>query len=556
MSSSCGSIMAVRVALITLVGLGTASAADAAAADAKPHQITSPGAAARSAATAPVTEEAAKRHDLPPAAEGAGGDARAPVVWKKGETTLRFGRFGQVTIYRPTSTPTHAALFLSGDGGWNSGVVDMAKMLVAKEYLVIGIDLPRFLGSYSKSQERCAYPPGDLQALSQFVQKKLGVKRYLVPQIVGYSSGATLAYAALVQAPPGTFEGAVSLGFCSDLAIRRPMCKGDGLTTRPLPKGHGLDLLPAPELKTPWIALHGKVDQVCNLKKTAAFIKATGSARMIELDRVGHGFGVQRRWQTQMEQAVRDISAAAFHARARAFAIKQKSASKVAAADTVSNDQGDLELPLIEVRPKLGVKESDLLAVLVTGDGGWAGLDQEVASGLSESGIPVIGFDALQYFWLTKTPEIAAADLAQLLGVYLQGWQKKRIIAIGYSFGADVLPFMLSRQSEDLRRALAATVFISPSPKAAFEFKVTDWFGGEGGEAPTLAVEPEIQKLKGQKILCFYGRSDKTSLCPRLTSLATVKSLPGGHRLGDVHEELVEGIVDAVGIAPETAGDD
>ena len=39
--------------------------------------------------------------------------------------SLSYGRFGQVAIYRPAPHPKNVVLFLSGDGGWNLGVVDM-----------------------------------------------------------------------------------------------------------------------------------------------------------------------------------------------------------------------------------------------------------------------------------------------------------------------------------------------------------------------------------------------------------------------------------------------
>ena len=41
--------------------------------------------------------------------------------------TMMFGAFGKVTIYQPEATPNAIVLFVSGDGGWNLGVIDMAK---------------------------------------------------------------------------------------------------------------------------------------------------------------------------------------------------------------------------------------------------------------------------------------------------------------------------------------------------------------------------------------------------------------------------------------------
>jgi type IV secretory pathway VirJ component len=130
---------------------------------------------------------------------------------------LEFGRFGRVTLVRATPQPAHVVLFVSGDGGWKSGVVDMAKHLAANDALVVGIDIRHYLKAIAAARESCAYSAADFEALSQYVQQSLGYPRYVTPILAGYSSGATLVYALLAQAPPGTFGGALSLGFCPDL---------------------------------------------------------------------------------------------------------------------------------------------------------------------------------------------------------------------------------------------------------------------------------------------------------------------------------------------------
>ena len=50
-------------------------------------------------------------------------------AWGVQTETLRFGRFGTGTVYRESLHPSHIVLFVSGDGGWNLGVVDMAHAL-------------------------------------------------------------------------------------------------------------------------------------------------------------------------------------------------------------------------------------------------------------------------------------------------------------------------------------------------------------------------------------------------------------------------------------------
>src|SRR6185295_11586559 len=166
--------------------------------------------------------------------------------------TLKYGRLGTVTLYRQSPHPRHVVLFLSGDGGWNQGVVDMAWILAGMDSVVAGIDLPHYLRQLAVSREACSYPAADLEALSKLIQKKLGFASYEAPVLVGYSSGATLVYAALVQAPPNTFRGAISMGFCPDLPLRHPFCEGHGLKGEPGPKGKGISFLPAANLEQPW----------------------------------------------------------------------------------------------------------------------------------------------------------------------------------------------------------------------------------------------------------------------------------------------------------------
>jgi type IV secretory pathway VirJ component len=57
-------------------------------------------------------------------------------------------------------------------------------------------------------------------------------------------------------------------------------------------------------------------------------------------------------------------------------------------------------------------------------------------------------------------------------------------------------------------------------------------------------VRPEVEKLKGLRILCFYGRDDDDALCRQLDpALATNLELEGGHRVGRGFERIVESIL-------------
>lgn len=439
-----------------------------------------------------------------------------------GEETLTFGRFGKVRIYRDAPAPSRVVLFISGDGGWNLGVVDMANSLASLDALVAGIDIVHYLKEIAAAKEECSYCAADFEALSQYVQKTYQFPQYVPPVLVGYSSGATLAYTTLVQAPAGTFQGAISLGFCPDLPLVKPLCRGAGLEWQTGAKGKGYIFLPAPALQTPWIAFQGAIDQVCDPKSTAVFVQQVGTGRIVLLPKVGHGFSVLRNWLPQFKDAFQQI------------AVNNPQAASL--PDALE------DLPLIEVPADHGTKN---VAILWSGDGGWAGIDRDLARALAEGGVSVIGVNSLQYFWRPRTPEGAAQDLSRILQHYREKWHPEKICLIGYSLGADDLPFMVNRLPHELQQHIDFLALLGPGEFATFEFKITEWLGGQPND-PSLRVLPEIEKIRGVSVLCFYGDQEKNALCaavkvPFVRSIA----LPGRHHFGGNYQAIAKQILAA-----------
>ncbi|MCG3119356.1 MAG: hypothetical protein ALAOOOJD_01748 [bacterium] len=436
--------------------------------------------------------------------------------------SLRFGRFGEVFLYREKPQPSHVVLFVSGDGGWNLGVIDMARELASLDALVVGIDIVHYLKQLEISNDQCSYPAADFEALSQFVQKQLNYPAYVTPVLVGYSSGATLVYATLVQAPATTFRGAISLGFCPDLPITKAFCKGSGLEWKPGPKRKGINFLPAANLEVPWIALQGTVDQVCNLDSTENYVKQIKQGEIVMLPKVGHGFSVPQNWLPQFKQAF----------------VRLVAKPENDPAPNVNALQG---LPLVEV-PTSG-PATNLMALHITGDGGWGVTDKGLSNSLAAEGIPVVGLNSLKYFWTKRTPEETAKAVEQVLRYYLAAWKKEQVLFLGYSFGADVLPFVINRLPDELRRKVQLVVLLGPSPTAQFEFHLSSWLG-EGQASSAFRVLPELQKLKGTKIICFYGDEERDSLCKTLDpGLAKCIERKGGHRLGGNYAPVAEEIL-------------
>jgi type IV secretory pathway VirJ component len=201
------------------------------------------------------------------------------------------------------------------------------------------------------------------------------------------------------------------------------------------------------------------------------------------------------------------------------------------------------DLPLVEIAPTPGAHASDTLAILLSGDGGWAGLDKEVAAALAADGIAVVGVDSLRYFWTPRTPQGVAADLDRLVGFYTTAWQRPRVLLIGYSQGADVLPFAVNRMSAASRAHVVLMAVLGLSPHALFEFHLSNWLGDDNAGPATL---PEMNRIGGMPVVCIYGTDESDSLCPSLDPRRfTLVGVRGGHHFDGDYAALARQILAA-----------
>lgn len=201
-------------------------------------------------------------------------------------------------------------------------------------------------------------------------------------------------------------------------------------------------------------------------------------------------------------------------------------------------------MPLIE-EPAAG--RGATLAVFISGDGGWASIDRQVAGKLVAAGVSVVGLNSLKYFWTRRTPDETGRDLERILRHYLSATGRPDVVLVGYSRGADVLPFMVSRLPEDLKGHVRLIALLGPGRSVDFKFHVVDWLADKrhASDVPTL---PEARKLLGvARLLCVYGADDADTICPDLqASSVEVVPLKGSHHFDGAYEELGDLVVRAL----------
>ena len=187
------------------------------------------------------------------------------------------------------------------------------------------------------------------------------------------------------------------------------------------------------------------------------------------------------------------------------------------------------DLPLTVVHAARG-KSSPWFGIFLSGDGGWVGIDRGVSVGLAKHGIPIVGWDSLKYFWSARTPQGVAQDLDRVIRHFSSEWGKTRVLLIGFSQGADIVPFMVNRLPAQVRDMVGLTALLGISDNALFEFHVGTWLGNASRGVPTA---PELQHWSGAPYLCLYGASDRDAACAQVTGKdGTLIEMPGGHHFG------------------------
>jgi len=194
--------------------------------------------------------------------------------------------------------------------------------------------------------------------------------------------------------------------------------------------------------------------------------------------------------------------------------------------------QGLGDLPLVE----LHAPGSDRLVVMLSGDGGWRELDKGIAAQLQKQGVSVVGLNSLRYFWGSRTPQQVGADLDRVIASYRERWHIQHVALVGYSFGADVLPFAYPEISPRQRASVTFVSLLGLGHKADFKVRVGGWLGWHNDAERD--VEPAIQSLDARRLQCIYGDEEEDTLCPELRARGVqVLVRPGGHHFD--HDPVV-----------------
>lgn len=403
--------------------------------------------------------------------------------------TVDGGRYGDVKLFTPRGQPRGLVIFFTDRYGLSETNEAVAVAIAKSGALVVEVNTRSYLNRLDTRSEKCHQVFRDAEELSQNLQRALNFPNYLTPILAGTGEGGTLAELALAEAPAVTIAGAVSLDPSATIRSREPICVQT--TVQPSPSGFS----------------YGSFKSLHGYWNVALLPQVSPTDRDYISTLRGEGAPV-------VIQTLRGR-----------LPIPEELATLIAPHLT----KLEVEFSGIDTLPLVAMpvgRPSKLMAGVLSGDGGWRDLDKTIAQDLQQEGVPVVGWDSLRYFWSTKSPGQTSIALAIVIRTFMSRWQAKDVALIGYSFGADVLPFAYNRLPEDVRSHVALIALLALANTADFEIRVNGWLGLPAGPG-ALPILPAAEKIPPRLIQCYY---EVDTACPQLAKDgAQVFRTAGGH---------------------------
>lgn len=414
-------------------------------------------------------------------------------------------------ILKAQSKPQAVYVLLSDADGWSEDEQTVANAWSAAGAVVVGVDMPAYLQALKLESRTCLYLVSDIEGLARQIHRAEGMETYAAPVVAGIGEGATLALAIAAQTPASTIAATLAVDPGAVVPLAKPLCTPAEKTPQQGGIRYGLT--------------KGRLPGAVDVVLTEA---ATPEGR----DHVA-----------RLAAEHPDIAVTA--ETGRVFDTLAKAGLGRLSRNPPENESLDLPLVELPIAPRY-----DTLAIIYSGDGGWRDIDQKLGQYLQEAGVPVVGVDALRYFWSEREPAQTAADLSRIIAIYRARFGVSRVALIGYSFGANILPLTYSLLPQTDRDLVDLVSLLAPSRQADFEIAVTGWMGIAGAGKHGDPVE-HLANLEAVKIQCIYGAAEKDSACRALQLRAPdgvqLVERPGGHHFDGNYRRLADVILARIG---------
>lgn len=416
--------------------------------------------------------------------------------------TFDTGQIPDPVILLPDGPAQGSVMLFSSEDGWNSEDDALAARLQSEGAAVVGIDLPSYLDALDAKKADCVYLVADFESLGHQLERATGATTFHAPIVAGTGQGGALAIDILAQTPFDTLGAAIAADPSDGVPLDTQFCTKQ-------PRSEGTDgwnyALPAGNQPAPLTLI---------LSQGAT---AESAGRVADLSDTHVAFQVE---------ATDGSGSPTF-------------GDAVAAA--VARNAGTSDAPAVVelgTTPTMGA-----MAIVLSGDGGWRDLDKQIAGILQSQGIPTVGLDTLRWFWTLRTPQETGAEIARLIDLYTVKWKVPKVILVGYSFGADVLPAAYLTMPPEAKAKVAEMSLLGLATMGDWQITVSGWLGKTSATAQPTG--PALAQLPPALVQCIHGEEEDDSACPTLAGTGVeIITTKGGHHFDGNYQALAQKIID------------
>jgi len=181
------------------------------------------------------------------------------------------------------------------------------------------------------------------------------------------------------------------------------------------------------------------------------------------------------------------------------------------------------------------------LVFYISGDGGYTSFSEGVCATINKGGYMVASLNSKSYFDDKKTPRQTTDDFVNYLNDKINKRKDQQFILIGYSFGADITPFVVNLLPDSIKKKLISVILLSPSTSTDFETHVWDKLGLK--KKRSMDVVAEVNKLGTMKTAIILGNDDDFPINSIKLKNYVHELLPGGHHYEGNTDEVAKTVM-------------
>ena len=179
----------------------------------------------------------------------------------------------------------------------------------------------------------------------------------------------------------------------------------------------------------------------------------------------------------------------------------------------------------------------------LSGDAGFNTFSKTFSENLHQFGYDVFALNTKKYFWKKKTPLQASQDCEKFLKQITKNRRNKKIILLGFSYGADVAPFIYNRFDRNFKKNIQKLIIIGPSKVNDFEIHIKDLITGTSVHG--FSVVHEINQIKNVDFTLVVSDFEKVHFPREEITLKNYRflHLKGDHHFGGDTKMVADSIV-------------